>query len=176
MSKIKIYLMFLFFMLLSCEEWFIKDKEFSMEAIPYTGNELRIDGYYYKKTDSDTTRAHVLVFYANGIQFGGSSVESLIGIEDRFRDPNYIKDLRDCLFCWGPYDIKDGVLRFEFYSIFGNYWHIVRANCNLLNDTIFVIKQTNRIDGKNVSRGDFLGEYRFKQFIPKPDSTNYIIK
>jgi hypothetical protein len=181
MSKIKIYLMFLFFILIliSCEEWFIKDKEFSMKAIPYAGNELRIDGYYYKEANHNINRVYVFVFYANGIHFGGGGNKSFSGLEDRLSDPNYIANLQNCLSCWGPYQIKDNVLKFEYYEIFGNYWYICVANCEIINDSTFNIKRITRLDNnKNVSNNVSLdiGEYHFKQFSPKPDSTNYVVK
>ena len=167
---------FLFF-LTACEDFFIKDKEFSMKAIPYTGDELRIDGYYYKKAYDEMSR--VLVFYANGVQFGGNGVMPSIEIEDRLRDMEYTKNLRNNRASWGPYEINNTVLQFEFYRIFGGHnWYTCIAHCKILNDSTFNIeKVTFSKTGKEVDDVDtFLGEYHFKQFSPKPDSTNYIVK
>jgi len=172
------FIAFLFF-LTACQDFFIKDKEFSMKAIPYTGDELKINGYYYKMDD---TWSHVLIFYANGVQFGGNSVIPNIEIEDRLRNPEYTKNLHDCLSCWGPYQIKENVLQFEFYDIFGHDWRTCIAHCKILNDTTFNIEKVTfsktgkEVDVKKEGVGEsFLGEYRFKQFNPKPDSTNSVV-
>ena len=169
--------------LTSCKDLFIVDKEFSMSAIPYTGNELRIDGYYYKKVDSDTTFVYIFVFFTNGVYFGGVGSKPFIGLEDRLHDPNYIKNLQNKNSCWGPYQIKGRVLKSEFYDIFGNSWRTCIAHGKILNDSTFNIekvtfskteKEVNvKMEGTSYY---FLGEYHFKQFNPKPDSTNNIIK
>jgi len=178
------WLIVLLFFLTACtKDFFTKDKEFSMKAIPYTGNELRIDGYYYKKAGHDATRVYIFVFYANGVYFGGVGSISFSELEDKLRNPLYIKNLRDTKSCWGPYQIEGNVLKSEYYDIFGHDWRTCIAHCKILNDSTFNIEEiTFSKTGKkvNVEREGtsyyFLGEYHFKQFSPKPDSTNYIVK
>jgi len=132
--KNKVGLITLLFFFLSCKDLFIKDKEFTLPIIPYTGNELKINGYYYQNTE--TTYSHVLVFYTNGILFKG-----YIDIEDRLYDPNYMKKVQNQLDCWGLYQVENDILKFEYYSIFGNNWHTCIAHCEILNDSTFNIKK-----------------------------------
>ena len=183
--KYKFCLVVFLFLLVSCEkDWlkncFIKDKEFSIKLTTYTENELRIDGYYYR--DCSDNYSHIFVFYANGVRFGGSEVITTIDIEDRLRYSDFTKRY-DRLSCWGPFEINNNVLRFEFYDIFGNNWHTCIAHCKILNDTIFNIEKITfsktgeevNVDRQGTSSG-LIGEFRFKQFSPKPDSTNNFIK
>jgi len=171
-------IVFLFFFI-ACEDFFIKDKEFSMKVTPYTGNDLRIDGYFYKNYTDD--KVDFLMFYSNGVFFKNSSTS--VELESRLQDPNYIKNLRDCRFCWGPYNINNNILRFEFYDIFGHTWHTCIANCVILNDTTFNIENITfsstgkKVDVKKEGSSYYsLGVYHFKQFSPKPDSTNVYIR
>jgi len=184
--KHKSYLLIAFlFFFVACgdciKDLFVKDKEFSLKTIPYTENELRIDGYYHKKYNDKYS--NVLVFYANGVRFGGSGVTTTNEIEDELRDPDYTKKLSNRLTCWGPYEINNNVLRFEYYDIFGNFWRTCIAHCEILNDTTFIVEKiTFSKTGKEVnveregSSSGMLGEFHFKQFSPKPDSTNTVVK
>jgi len=157
-----------------------KDKELSMKAVPYTGDELKINGYYYKKCYDE--KSLVLVFYSNGVQFGGNGIPiPNIEIENSLRDPEFLK-LCDRFFFWAPFEINNNVLRFEFYDIFGHDWRTCIAHCKILNDTTFIIEKiTFSKTGKEVNTNKegtssySLGEWHFKQFSPKPDSTNNFI-
>jgi len=153
-----------------------KDKELSMKAIPYTGDELKINGYYYKNKGE---YSHVLVFFANGVQFGSNGILPSNDIENILRDPDFTKRFGNKFTVWGAFEINNNDLRFEFYSIFnGHDWRTCIAHCEILNDTTFYIEKTTfSKTGKEVNDegSTFLGEYRFKQFSPKPDSTNNFI-
>ena len=167
-------IVFLFF-LTDCSK---DDKEFLMEAKPYTGNELKINGYYYKKYINE--KSLVIIFYANGVQFGGQGYPiPSTEIESTLRDPEFIKKSRNYKDNWSPYEISNHVLRFEFYDYFIPVtWRTCIAHCEILNDTTFNIETiTFSKTGKNINESsDFLGEYHFKQFSPKPDSTNTVVK
>ena len=175
-------IVFLFFLNACIKDFFIKDKDFSMKVLPYTGNELKIDGYFYKKIDDE--KSIFLVLYTNGVQFGGNGmITPTIEIEGKLRDTGYISYLRDCRPCWSPFEVNNNVLRFEFYDIFkGTNWHTCFAHCKILNDTTFTVEKiTFSKTGKKVnveregSSSCMLGEFHFKQFSPKPDSTNNFI-
>ena len=177
--KIRYCLIVFLFFLVACgdclKDFFIKDRDFSMKAIPYTGNELKINGYYYKNKDKDNEYSRVMIFYANGILLNVNI--STVEIEDRLKATDFTKRYRDCMACWGPFNINNSVFQFEFYAIFGNNWHTCIAHCKILNDTTFNIENiTFSKTGKVVEIEDFPGKFHFKQFSPKPDSTNNIIK
>jgi len=172
------YFIIFIFLSASCKDLLIKDKEFSIKSLFYTGNELKINGYYYKNVDKGYSK--VLVFFSNGVQFGGHGFYiPTIEIEDKLSDTNYISFLRDCRSCWGPFEINNNELRFEFYDIFGNIWHTCIAHCKILNDSTFSVekitfsKTAKKVNVEREGTSSFsLGEWHFKQFSPKPDSTN----
>jgi len=170
-----------FSLFLSCidlKDWFIADKKFSMSKVPYTGDELRIDGYYYDKIWTDGSHVtHILVFYTNGIIFKVGLTGSLNYIEDRLCDHNFIKKIQNSLDCWGPYQIENENLKFEYYNIRGNSWFTFFAYCDIINDSTFIIKKTtfSKTGKEDKESSSFLDEYHFKQFSPKPDSTNSVV-
>jgi len=45
---------------------------------------------------------------------------SLVYIEDRLCDPNFIKKIQNQLDCWWLFQIEDNNLKFEYYNILGN--------------------------------------------------------
>ena len=176
--KHKFCLIVFLFILAGCEGFFIKDKEFSINVTPYAGNELNIDGYYYKNNDNGYS--NVLVFYANGVQFGGNGMSVPTNeIETKLIAPDFTITFSYRRDCWGPFEINNNVLRFEFYDIFGSNWHTCIAHCEILNDTTFYVEKitfskTGKEVNVNMESTSFysLGEWHFKQFSHKPDSTN----
>ena len=182
--KYKCCLIISLFFLIACEDslsdFFVKDKHFSMSTTPYTGDELKINGYYYKKYNNE--RSLVVIFYENGVRFGGSGMAILnIEIENKLSNSDYTKSLRDCRACWGPFEINSNNLKFEFYDFMNNYWHTYIAHCEILNDTTFNVKKvTFSKTGEEVKNNEYpssslLGEFHFRQSSPKPDSINNFV-
>lgn len=158
----------------SCEKELHK---LSMAKTPYIGNELRIDGYYYSN-QVFTDYNGIAVFYRDGVCMNVySRIEShdtLSFIENEillnealmsnFRNtPNHI----------GVFQINAKSIVFETWEAgrdiitFSNYGEI-------LNDTTFLIsKQVNNESGATEAMSL---TYRYRQFSPKPDSTNAFIR
>jgi len=173
MIKTKIFTVILVLLLISCEK---ERQDLSMDKIPYTGDELRIDGYYY----SNLTLADdigVAVFYRDGFcintwvkpinQDTLSYIENNILFNDEFI--NKIKSIPTHI---GVFKINAKSIEFETWEAgrdiitFSHYGEI-------LNDTTFLItKQVNNDSGKSYSEKL---TYKFRQFSPKPDSTNTFI-
>lgn len=163
-------------MLFSCASCEKELHKLSMVKTPYTGDELRIDGYYYSN-QVFTDYNGIAVFYRNGVCMNVfsriESQDTLSFIENEillnealmsnFRNtPNHI----------GVFQINAKSIEFETWEAgrdiitFSNYGEI-------LNDTTFLItKQVNNDSGKSESLNL---KYRFRQFSPKPDSTNNFI-
>jgi len=163
-------------MLFSCASCEKELHKLSMTKTPYAGNELRIDGYYYSN-QVFTDYNGIAVFYRNGVCMNVfsriESQDTLSFIENEillnealmsnFRNtPNHI----------GVFQINAKSIEFETWEAgrdiitFSNYGEI-------LNDTTFLItKQVNNDSGKSESLNL---KYRFRQFSPKPDSTNNFI-
>jgi len=148
-----------------------------MNRIPYEGNELRTDGYYYSEAFSEND-IKILVLYRNGVclfevtDFKGQ--DTLGYIENNFllnpRIAHYWTRPSDI----GVFQINNKSLTIEVwdpgYDNIGTYTY----NSEILNDTTFrVTKQTNNQSGNSYP---YIRTFRFKQFSPKPDSTNRFIK
>ena len=164
------------FALAGCEKW-LKDEELTLPKQPYTGNELRTDGYYYYTMNGDYFRT-ITFFYENGVVFRPPSgshslqefdeyvINELVG-ENRFHDSQL---------SWELYNIEND-------RILINYWVSPRPfRCyfeegTILNDTTFVIQRYYRMEnGEMTDVGDVNETYHFRQFSPKPDSTNMFIQ
>lgn len=148
-----------------------------MNRIPYTGSELRTDGYYYSEAFSEK-HIDIAVLYRDGVCFfevtSFNGPDTLGYIEDNFllnpRISHYWTRPSDI----GVFQINNNSLTIEVwdpgYDDIGTYTY----NSEILNDTTFrVTKQTNNRSGVINS---YERTFRFKQFSPKPDSTNRFIK
>ena len=159
----------------SCRD-VITYKEFVLTRTPYMGNELRIDGYYYQYYED--SKIAVQCFYRNGILLnmggGASSLEEADEyIRSRFIEgsthPNYEYSK------WGLFIVDDMTIKLELYQAADDIVKrtYIREGV-VLNDSTFHITVSYRSDGKEISEKDEI--YHFRQFSPKPDSTNNFIK
>jgi hypothetical protein len=160
----------------NCERHSFKmDDELSLKRTDYEGNQLRIDGYYYLLID--TVVGTTMFFYENGVLKETGGIESinkkkqfeLLLLDVSFN--NKVNNMKDS---WGVFSIDAKDIKFErWYPGQGAKKAYVREG-TILNDTTFRIIKSYRSDGSEVSDKDEL--YHFRQFSPKPDSTNVFIK
>lgn len=149
----------------------------SLPKTPYTGNELRIDGYYYSNQVYNNYNG-VAVFYRDGVcihvltHIEGSDTLSYIETNILLNE-SLVYRLMNTPTNIGVFKINAKSIEFETWEAgrdiitFSNFGEI-------LNDTTFLIsKQVNNDSGKSYSEKL---TYRFRQFSPKPDSTNTFIK
>jgi hypothetical protein len=158
----------------SCEK---ELHDLSMDKNPYTGDELRIVGYYYTNLTS-ANDIGVAVFYRDGFCINTwvkpINQDTLRYIENEILlNSTFINKIKSI-----PTHI--GVFQINAKSIVFETWEAGRDIINfshygeILNDTTFLItKQVNNDSGKSSSEKL---TYRFRQFSPKPDSTNNFIK
>jgi hypothetical protein len=151
--------------------------ELSMAKTPYIGNELRIDGFYYSN-QVFTDYSGIAVFYRDGVCMNVysriESQDTLSFIENGILlNESLMSNFRNTPNHIGVFQINAKSIEFETWEAgrdiitFSNYGEI-------LNDTTFLItKQVNNDTGKSESLNL---TYRFRQFSPKPDSTNSFIK
>ena len=176
--KNRYYIIFLLIIFTGCGDFLknlhIKDKEFSMKTNPYKGTELKINGYYYKNIDNEYSR--VFIFYESGVRYGGSVLHTSKEIENTLSASDFTKKYSDKREYWGPYEINYDKLKFEFYTNIGNMWCTCFAHCVILNDTTFTIEKITFSKTGEERKDGFKGEFHFKEFYPKPDSTNNFIK
>lgn len=76
---------------------------------------------------------------------------------------------------WGLFVIDNQTIKFERYYPSDDItrWTYIREGI-ILNDTTFLITTSYRSDGSDFSIKNEI--YHFRQFSPKPDSTNNFIK
>jgi hypothetical protein len=151
-----------------------KDDVLSLKREPYTGSELRIDGYYFNKYG--TGNLTVYFFYDNGILLYGSSfpIDHLSEHESDYIDGEHYEFAKNLKYYWGVFNINGGEIMFERWYPSQPPLRAFISSGTILNDTTFHINRFYHSDG---SVSDEVNEtYHFRQFTPKPDSTNIFIK
>lgn len=160
----------------TCEKM-TQDDNLSLNKSVYTGNELRIDGYYYFITENNLHFTYF--FYENGITIHGGgnapNTSPIEFIESQFKSENYLKALKDHKTAWGIFQFNGNKIEFErWYPSSGGPLPSYIRSGEILNDTTFII--TKSIRPKTGEEKELNEIYRFKRFSPKPDSTNSFIK
>ena len=154
---------------------FEDDEELSMQCREYMGNKLRTDGYYYYFWFDGMNQEYINVccFYQNGIFRWCGSSTSFQDFENNIDIINKSKQYKNR---WGVFLIENNVVKYEKWDgarALEPYRTRIYAG-KILNDTTFHITESYRPNGKERSIKDEI--YHFRQFSPKPDSTNIYIK
>ena len=166
----------------SCKKMF-EDEELSMERVDYTGTELRTDGYYYYRYQYYDSREDSLYdwfipwfLYRSGVWlYGGAwGYSRMEEVEKKFEDGSFYDLCKDDKLLWGVFQISDSVIEFEGWDS-GEHLSkpTVKQYAKIVNDTTFCECSKRPQKGENVKLGN---DFHFKQFSPKPDSTNRFIK
>ena len=165
----------------SCKKLF-EDEELSMELTNYTGTELRTDGYYYYRYQYYNSREDSLydkflpwILYRNGVSLYGYVYDysEMEEVEKEFEDGSFYDKLKDRKLQWLVFQISDSVIDFEGWDTGGLFSRpTVKRYAKIVNDTTFCMCSNRPQKGENVMGWWF----HFKQFSPKPDSTNSFIK
>ena len=159
-----------------CKEGIFKDDDtLSIQRKPYTGNQLRIDGYYYDEYAEASYRS-ALFLYENGIVLdgGGFPVDELNEQEEYFKSEKWVSSARKSKYGWGVFLIEGSTIKFErWYPSSGPPLESYVREGEVLNDTTFVIARSYRVvEGQETEVRQRDETYHFKEFSPKPDSTN----
>ena len=148
-----------------------KDDELP-KAIPYKGNQLIMNGYYYQVTyNNEIYRPFIM--YSNGILLDIGGYGNTMEEMDKYIMRNYVQDTwyKRNKYKWGVFFIEDNTIR--IHSLSQDYPHRGRVQEGvILNDMTFKI--TKFSSGSRVKECN--DTYHFRQFSPKPDSTNVYIK
>ena len=160
----------IFYIILSFQS--CSDEKLLIERTPYSGSELRIEGYYYIY-DTDGTRIKFL--YRNGIMIdfiGGFSTTNLIEIDQKIADE--YERWKNNKLIWQVFLIKGNSIQYSGWSTsVGGGRPSFKTIGVIENDTTFRLTKSINSDGEEFERNDL---YHFRQFSPKPDSTNTFIK
>jgi len=157
----------------------LKDDELTLKKMSYTGNQLKINGYYYQKY-GNPEKLTIYLFYYNGILLhagDGYEYNKLNEFEQNIMSAEFIDKLKGSKYAWGVFNIEENNMHFErWYPSLPPLKAYVRAG-QILNDTTFVITESYRMKkGKKTEVDSESETYHFRQFSPKPDSTNIFIK
>ncbi|MDR0507689.1 MAG: hypothetical protein LBH32_12870 [Dysgonamonadaceae bacterium] len=140
------------------------DEEMSFDRIDYEGNELRLDGYYYRQ-GKDYTLVHF--FYQNGIILSANSYRNLdLDIVEKQLLEIYYQIVKEKP-NWGIFKIANNQIEYEQWEAPNEGGlSISHSKGYIENDTTFHIKETY-LDHE---------VWHFRKFDHKPDSTNNFIK
>ena len=143
--------------------------DMEMDKAPYTGDELRIDGYYYSDLVYEEY-IRVAVFYRDGFcihtSFVPKTQDTLTNIENEILlNDAYISKLKNSPSHIGVFRIINPDIEFEAWE----YRNTTISHFGkIINDTTFVINK--RINRRNNAVLTENRTYKFKQFDAKPDS------
>jgi len=162
----------------SCRKHILKDDTLTLTMQDYTGNQLRIDGYYYQEKNGKFYTMYC--FFRNGIVLylgGGFSPSQITEMEGRIQDGRFYNDVKNLKDYWGVFLIENSNIKFEkWYPSSGGGLPTYIREGNILNDTTFVITEVYRMkNGKKIEAEPHNETYYFKAFSPKPDSTQTFI-
>ncbi|MCK9451808.1 MAG: hypothetical protein M0Q90_08970 [Bacteroidales bacterium] len=159
----------------SCEK-LMKDDELVLQKQNYTGNQLRLDGYYYEEFEEKYYS--IYFFYEDGTLLygdGGFTKKEFIEHEKEFTKDVWLNGVKSYKAYWGLFMIENDSIVFErWYPSSGGPFPAHRRSGKILNDTTFLITKSIRSNGKEEQKLNEI--YHFKKFSPKPDSTNVFIK
>jgi hypothetical protein len=148
-----------------------KDELLTLKKENVTGSKLRLDGYY---TNEFNDYFHIIFLYKNGVLYTPGSVlkQELKNKELAFKN-NVLPKNR--IYRWGVFQIKDDIIKVERWYPYDKGSEVYLSEGKILNDTTFVLTKITKSD--KPKKSEIINEtYRFRQFSPKPDSTNSFIK
>ena len=154
------------------------DDVLSLPMQAYSGNQIKINGYYYLGNSNSIYDSYF--FYNNGILISGggspAKTASFVFIEGQFISPSYLKALKKDKSSWGLFLIDGGTIRFERWFCAEGFCKSYVREGKILNDTTFIVTQSYRMrNGQKTEIGMKNETYRFRPFGPKPDSSNVFI-
>ncbi|MCC5918948.1 MAG: hypothetical protein JJU02_16645 [Cryomorphaceae bacterium] len=156
-----------------------RDDELHLQQTPYLGDELRIDGFYYQTTN-DGEYTQVFFLHRNGVLQGGFSYSGN-DWEQKLKSDIESGEYHDLTLryktSWGLFEIEDSLILYEkWYSGTPGPRITAAREGKILNDTTFHIQWAFYFDnGQRVNIRERDERYHFREFSPKPDSTNPFI-
>ncbi len=153
--------------LLNCQEALV------LKRTSFISSNLKINGYFYGNQNG-VNNIHFL--YLDGtIRYVGSLKTNDVNEIDKYILREFInsKPFDKSRVSWGLYIIESNKIAFDMWYPRADA-PVYRRNGIILNDSTFVIKSVSKPNGKEFKEENTT--YHFRQFSPKPDSTNNFIK
>ena len=155
---------------MTCCSKLFPDENLTMKRKDYVGNELKTDGYYsYYFSEG---KSYGTFFYKNGVVLDVPGKDGNYS-EERFLDEELIKHVKQHKSYWSIFEINNDTIIIQGWGYSdGGGLPVVTRYGKVLNDTTFVINKSE-CRGKITEINEV---YYYRQFSPKPDSTNVYIK
>ncbi len=163
-------------LLISFSSCFIlKDDNLTLDRNFYTGNDIRLDGYWWMNFESIEPSMSIYFFYENGIALYGRALKNrdLEVKEKEFSTESFKKLINKAKPGWGVFEINSNKITFETWvpGNGGPLTTVIRSG-EIINHQTFVITSHMHKGKKSIENDTFY----FKKFDLKPDSTNSFIK
>jgi hypothetical protein len=153
------------------------DDELTIEKTPFNGDNLKTNGYYYNiwKVNNETF-VEINFLFRDGVFLHGTTNDSIRikDVEESYRSGEFYNNSSDRKYAWGTFVVEgDSIFIERWYPSERPYW-AYRQSGIILNDTTYKLTRIIRVDG--TEKSEINEVFHFKQFSPKPDSTNNFIK
>ncbi|MDD5571911.1 MAG: hypothetical protein PHD97_12245 [Bacteroidales bacterium] len=154
----------------------MKDDKLAFYQSSYTGNQLRIDGFYYQQCDKDYCT--IYCFYRNGVLlYLGNyfTPDELTNLKSTIIDGSFYNSVKDKKDNWGSFKITNSNIEFQKWeSATKKHYTAYDYSGDIINDTTFTITRYMRVNKTGMTKVE--QTYVFMKFSPKPDSTNSFVK
>ncbi|MGB3548963.1 MAG: hypothetical protein WBA17_18460 [Saprospiraceae bacterium] len=128
---------------------------------------INMDGYFYTKYEYGYI---ALFFYENGVVYTTNTIEGISDLEyldDHIRRKHSEAKAIQLRWFWGIYRTEGDIIKLNYWlSGTGSVYPAEISEGKIVNPSTIRIPWIN----------DQLNEFKFRQFSPKPDSTNAFIK
>ncbi len=173
-----IFIFLLLILMNNCSKCEIfKDDELSLHKIPYIGDNLKMNGYFYQSINGKYFSTYF--FYQNGCILAAGGLFSTKTEMDDYLIKEFVnsQSFKKYKTAWGVFIAENDVIKFErWYPGSGGGLPAYVRSGHILNDTTFVITESYRMKkGKKTEVEQRNETYHFRQFSPKPDSTNVFV-
>jgi len=154
-----------------------KHDELGLSKKDYLGNALRLDGYYISNFNGDINSKTTYFFYRDGIAINGSEFNepvTLMEIDNVFSQSEFTNDKSNSRIGLGVFEINGTEIKHETWEAgSGCAKQTVIYSGTILNDSTYVMTTffNNYSNGTTALQDTF----RFREFSPKPDSTNTFV-
>lgn len=143
-----------------------KDSRLTIPLTPYSGSELRMDGYYYYLSEESLkngdTFYYAFIPFSDGKMFY-TGTSSLATMEENFSKPAYERSKAG----WGAFKIETNVIAMEYWTyVLFNGALTTTAWATIINDTSFVLTSQNK---PSTSPQELNHTYLFKYCTTKPN-------
>jgi len=158
--------------IITCCSVLFSDEKLSIPRTDYKGNQLRVDGYYYRHDDTNNTL--VLFPYRNGVMLFTRAFPSVdLSIVENEMIGEY-SAIRKEKTRWGVFTIMEKKIVYERWTSPTELVSVKKGTGYIENDTTFLITENYfSYNGKKYPVNEV---WHFKPFSNKPDSTNNFIK